>query len=94
MQEEGRAEECHGETQAEEATENVVVQHLNSRHSRKTDWGGGVSVEAHFFSVFLLATNFPSLFIRSDTATMQVSPFQSLSLFDLCVAGNACLFWL
>jgi hypothetical protein len=31
MQEEGRAEECHGETKAEEATENVVVE-----HSRKT----------------------------------------------------------
>jgi hypothetical protein len=28
MQEEGRAEECHGETKAEEATENAVVEHL------------------------------------------------------------------
>ncbi len=27
MQEEGRAEECHGETKAGEATENVVVEH-------------------------------------------------------------------
>jgi hypothetical protein len=28
MQEEERAEECHGETKAEEATENVVVENL------------------------------------------------------------------
>jgi hypothetical protein len=28
MQEEGRAEECHGETKAEEATENAVVENL------------------------------------------------------------------
>jgi hypothetical protein len=66
MQEEGRAEECHGETKAEEATENVVVEHSRKAELEGREGGGSVEENQAFFFCIPIGYNLPLPFL-SDT---------------------------